>query len=71
MLLMAKMEEDQTESVTHRELAMRFLDIALEWSKIISAATRLNYVLPFDRKQPTRTSARRAENLSFIAARSW
>jgi len=64
---MAKMEEGQTESVTHWELAMRMLDIAVEWSKVISAATRLNYVLPFDRKQLTRTSAMRREKLSFIS----
>jgi hypothetical protein len=30
ILLMVKMEKDQTESVTHWELAMRLLDIALE-----------------------------------------
>ena len=64
---MAKTEEDQTESVTHWELLMRLLDIALERSKVISAATRLNYVLPFDGKQLTRTSAIRGEKLSFIS----
>jgi hypothetical protein len=60
---MAKTEEDQTERVTHWELAVRFLDIALEWCKVISAAAQLSFVLPFDGKQLTRTSAIRGDIL--------